>query len=94
MLEFIVGFIFGTIIGISIYHILKHNRKKFEVKKTMENIREEFHGYFEEYESNQHIICPTCGNLMNLDKKVIVIENGDVINLIYTCPYCSTQKWI
>ena len=94
MFFILLSFIIGFVLGISLFYLFQMEEKDLEVKRTMKNIRDEFDEYFKEVESDLHITCPSCGHSMNLDKRVICVESGEVIELIYICPYCSSERRI
>ena len=94
MIFTIISFLAGCIVGVVLNNLIHSSGKEDYLKKKMSKIQEEFEDYFDEADYNSHILCPTCGELMDLDKKVVVVEDGDVVELIYTCPYCSTQQWV
>ena len=95
MIFTIIMFIIGFILGICVFHVVQTNGEEHEFRNRVKQLQNELNEmWFNEADSNSHIICPTCGRLMNLDKKMIIVENGEVAELIYVCPYCSTHKCI
>ena len=92
MFFIILSFISGFVIGICLFYLFQMEEKDLDVKRTMNSIREEFDEYFKEIESDLHITCPSCRRPMNLDKRVISVESGEVIEWIYICPYCNLEE--